>query len=225
MVLIIDTETSGLQGYPMDRVLEVGIAEFDELSGRISPIYSELIRYDDITEFDSKYLNPDGSKGLWVYRNTDMTVEDTLNAEKDLEAVAEEVRSIVRGKAVTAYNTGFDFGRFLYHEPWGLRWITASAYDIIDLATEKAMRMARYGLIADKGLQERLMAQQLADPGRWVRCQDAYDALCPEDPMGLRSGQKHRALDDALMEGWILKAVFSDMAESPVLPEIATEAR
>lgn len=31
MVLIIDTETTGLEGYPRDRVLEIGIAEYDEL--------------------------------------------------------------------------------------------------------------------------------------------------------------------------------------------------
>lgn len=30
-MLIIDTETTGLEGYPRDRVLEIGIAEYDEL--------------------------------------------------------------------------------------------------------------------------------------------------------------------------------------------------
>ena len=40
-ILIIDTETTGLTGYPLDRVLEIGIAELKD--GRVSPVYSEII--------------------------------------------------------------------------------------------------------------------------------------------------------------------------------------
>lgn len=43
MVLIIDTETSGLEGYPRDRVLEIGIAELKD--DTVSQVYSEVIRY------------------------------------------------------------------------------------------------------------------------------------------------------------------------------------
>ena len=39
MVLIIDAETTDLRGIPEDRVLEIGIAEYDEVSGDISPVY------------------------------------------------------------------------------------------------------------------------------------------------------------------------------------------
>ena len=45
MVLIIDTETTGLSGYPKDRVLEIGIAELD--GGSVRPVYSEIIHYSD----------------------------------------------------------------------------------------------------------------------------------------------------------------------------------
>lgn len=117
MVLIIDTETTGLRGIPEDRVLEIGIAEYDEFSGDISPVYSEMIRYDDIVDFDSKYVNIDGSRGIWIYRNSDMRMEDTLNAANDLDTVVREVQEIVSGKEVTSYNVGFDFGKFLYQEP------------------------------------------------------------------------------------------------------------
>ncbi len=89
---------TGLRGYPVDRVLEIGIAEYDEVSGKISPVYSEMIRYDDIVDFDSKYVNIDGSRGIWIYRNSDMRMEDTLNAAKDLDTVVREVREIVSGK-------------------------------------------------------------------------------------------------------------------------------
>lgn len=213
MVLIIDTETTGLEGYPRDRVLEIGVAEYDELSREVTPVYSEMIRYDDIREFDSEYVNRDGSRGIWIYRNSDMTIEDTINAEKDLDTVVQEVRGIVHGKAITAYNAGFDFGRFLYHEPWSIRMITARRYDIMDLATKEVMRRARSDSIEDKELQRRLISEDGWFLGKWIRSEDAYRVLCPDDPMGLGMRQTHRALDDAVMEGWILKAIFQTHPE------------
>ena len=97
-MLIIDTETTGLEGYPKDRVLEIGIAELTD-SGEIRGVYSSVIRYDDIEEYDRNYVNRDGSKGIWVYRNSNLKIEDTLNAEKDLETVVKEVRAFVQSFA------------------------------------------------------------------------------------------------------------------------------
>jgi len=210
MVLIIDTETTGLRGIPEDRVLEIGIAEYDEVSGDISPVYSEMIRYDDIVDFDSKYVNIDGSRGIWIYRNSDMRMEDTLNAAKDLDTVVREVREIVSGKEVTSYNVKFDFGKFLYQEPWNIRNIVTRKIDIMKLATTKVYELADSDSIEDKGLQERLLREREDSyyPEKWVRSIDAYRVLCPEDPMGLE-GMRHRAIDDAVMEGWILKALQS----------------
>ncbi len=210
MVLIIDTETTGLRGIPEDRVLEIGIAEYDGDSGNISPVYSEMIRYDDIVEFDSKYVNPDGSRRIWIYRNSDMRLEDTLNAAKDLDTVVGEVREIVSGKEVTSYNVKFDFGKFLYQEPWNIRNIVTRKIDIMKLATTKVYELADSDSIEDKGLQERLLREREDSPypEKWVRSIDAYRVLCPEDPMGLK-GMRHRAIDDAVMEGWILKALQS----------------
>ena len=60
--------------------------------------------------------------------------------------------------------------------------------------------------IEDKGLRERLLREREESyyPEKWVRSIDVYRTLCPGDPMGLE-GVRHRALDDAVMEGWILK--------------------
>ena len=206
MVLIIDTETTGLEGYPKDRVLEIGIAELEE--GSVKPMYSEIIRYSDIVEFDRKYVNLDGSEGIWIYRNSDLRIEDTLNAAKDVETVAAEIREIVSGREVTSYNVPFDFGKFLYHEPWNLKELCSVPYDIMELATKKVYSLAEADMIPDKALQERLLREREESyyPEKWVRSIDAYRALCPENPMGLE-GMRHRAIDDAVMEGWILKAL------------------
>ena len=206
MVLIIDTETTGLSGYPKDRVLEIGIAELD--GGSVRPVYSEIIHYSDIAEFDRKYVNPNGSEGIWIYRNSDLRMEDTLNASKDVETVAAEVRGIVTGREVTSYNVGFDFGKFLYHEPWNLKELCSVPYDIMELATKRVYSLAEDDLIQDKMLQDRLLREREESyyPEKWVRSIDAYRALCPEDPMGLE-GMRHRAVNDAVMEGWILRAL------------------
>ena len=209
MVLIIDTETTGLSGYPKDRVLEIGIAELEE--GSVKPVYSEIIRYSDIVEFDRKYVNPNGSEGIWIYRNSDLRMEDTLDASKDVESVAAEVREIVSGREVTSYNVGFDFGKFLYHEPWNLKDVCSVPFDIMNLATERVYSLAEDNLIQDKMLQDRLLREREESyyPNKWIRSIGAYRALCPEDPMGLE-GMRHRAIDDAVMEGWILRALMDD---------------
>ena len=209
MVLIIDTETTGLEGYPKDRVLEIGIAELEE--GSVKPMYSEIIRYSDIVEFDRKYVNLDGSEGIWIYRNSDLRIEDTLNAAKDVESVAAEVREIVSGREVTSYNVPFDFGKFLYHEPWNLKELCSVPYDIMELATKRVYSLAEEDMIPDRALQERLLREREESyyPEKWVRSIDAYRALCPEDPMGLE-GMRHRAIDDAVMEGFVLKTLDYD---------------
>lgn len=206
MVLIIDTETTGLSGYPKDRVLEIGIAELD--GGSVRPVYSEIIHYSDIAEFDRKYVNPNGSEGIWIYRNSDLRMENTLNAAKDVERVAAEVRELVSGREVTSYNVGFDFGKFLFHEPWNLKELCSVPYDIMELATKMVYSLAEDDMIPDKVLQERLLREKEESyhPNKWIRSIDAYRALCPGDPMGLE-GMRHRAVDDAVMEGWILKAL------------------
>ena len=174
--------------------------------GSVRPVYSEIIRYSDIVDFDKKYVNLDCSEGIWIYRNSDLRIEDTLDASKDVESVAAEVREIVSGREVTSYNVGFDFGKFLYHEPWNLKELCSVPYDIMELATKMVYSLAEDDMIPDKVLQERLLREREESyyPNKWIRSIDAYRALCPEDPMGLE-GMRHRAIDDAVMEGWVLK--------------------
>ena len=150
------------------------------------PVYSEIIRYPDIAEFDRKYVNLDGSEWIWIYRNSDLRMEDTLNTAKDAEAVATAVRGFVSGMEVTSYNVPFDFGKFLYHEPWNLKELCSVPYDIMELATKRVYSLAEDDLIQDKMLQDRLLREREESyyPEKWVRSIDAYRALCPEDWRG-----------------------------------------
>lgn len=213
-ILIIDTETTGLEGYPKDRVLEIGIAELRD--DTVTQVYSETIRYPDISEFDKKYRNPNGTEGIWIYRNSDLRMEDTLNAPKDLETVVGEVKEIVSRREITSYNVPYDFGKFLDYGPWNLKDVCSIPFDIMDLATEKVYSLADDDLIEDKVLQRKLIQEREESyyPDKWVRSIDAYRVLCPDDPMGLER-MRHRAADDAVMEEWILDAL-SESHQMPV---------
>ena len=120
----------------------------------------------------------------------------------------QSVREIVKGKEVISYNTDFDFDKFLFKEPWCLQDIVTVDFDIMKLATDRVYGLADSDRISNKLLQARLIREreQSPYPNKWVRSQDAYSVLCPDDPMGL-GAQTHRALDDAIMEAWVLKAL------------------
>ena len=81
----------------------------------------------------------------------------------------------------------------------------------MDLATERVYSLAEDDLIQDKMLHDRLLREREESyyPNKWIRSIDAYRALCPEDPMGLE-GMRHRAIDDAVMEGWILRTLLKN---------------
>ena len=87
-------------------------------------------------------------------------------------------------------------------------YIVTRKIDIMKLATTKVYELADSDSIEDKELQERLLREREDScyPEKWVRSIDAYRVLCPEDPMRLE-GMRHRAIDDAVMKGWILKAL------------------
>ena len=96
----------------------------------------------------------------------------------------------------------------MINEPWNLRGIVERKIDIMKNATSKVYELCESDFLDDKGLQERMLREREEShyPEKWVRSIDAYRALCPEDPMGLE-GMRHRAIDDAVMEGWVLSAL------------------
>lgn len=210
MVLVIDIETTGLKGYPKDRVLEIGFCEYCPITGEITPVYNSLIRYDDIVEFDAEYINDDGSRRCWIYRNSDMALEDTLHAEKSLDEVVSEVRELVKGKLVTSYNTDYDFGKFLFHEPWNLQDCCIVPYDIMDLATNVVKQMYEQGEVPEGDLLDYCRSKKWDSDEKFIRSVRAiisYRLLCPDDPASRNGVQSHRAMDDAIQEAWILKRV------------------
>lgn len=205
-MLIIDTETTGLIGYRSDRVLEIGIVSFDEITRDVKPLYSSMVRYPDMDAYIKDYERRNGP--IWAFQNTSLDPGDIKENGKDIDEVVLDFIRIVHGKAVTSYNVPFDFGKFLDYEPWNAKKWCVQWHDIMDLATKRVKDLARADALRNKELQSRLIDEWYEFPGKWVRSIDAYNALCPNDPAGSKRRQTHRALDDAIQEAYVLKAIW-----------------
>lgn len=174
-IYVLDIETTGLDGLEYgDKVLEVGVASLDMDKGLVVAEYRTLVAC-GLTERD---------RGAWVFSNSSLDPEDfDCGILPSPEEVGDQLRRIARdpASAWTAYNSAFDFGRFLRREPY--RFSPRAAPCIMEMYMEA------------EGLD------------RWAGAWTAYRDLCPEDPAGIGGAERHRALDDARMEAHLLKAM------------------
>jgi len=112
-IYVVDIETTGLTGLPKNLVVEIAIMRANVLKQKITQVYHSIIHYDTST-WDDNLLNS------WIFRKGTLSVDEIQNAEKDLTTVTEEVRQILAGKFIAAYNNAFDFDKFLRHNPWNI---------------------------------------------------------------------------------------------------------
>lgn len=177
-IFVLDTETTGLGGAAEgDVVVEIGIARVDLDSGEVVPEFGRVVHQE---------LSP-AQRGAWVFSHTDLTVEDVESSPWTVDRVRDLLRDY-EGATFTAYNIGFDFGRFLWHAPWDYR--PALAPCIME-------EVAHY-----------------FNNGWWMRAQSAYDLLCPDNPAGVPDGlEEHRAVSDAVLEGHILLGLMERRPE------------
>lgn len=126
-------------------------------------------------------------KNAWVFQNTDLTPEEVENSPYSVFACMCPLALYGRGDfPFTAYNRAFDFDLFLSKAPYSF----------------EPRKMAPCIMETCAGLY---------NGGRWFRAQEAYDMLCPDNPAGVPDGkEEHRALSDAVLEGYILLAVCED---------------
>lgn len=101
-IAVLDIETTGFlaQG---GKIVEIGIAELNLVTGETLPLYDSLIKEDGLDE-----SHTEGKYG-WIFKNSDLKFEELLDAPS-LESQREEVQSILDKYQVTAYNKAFDFG-------------------------------------------------------------------------------------------------------------------
>ncbi len=110
-IFIIDTETSGLNGYPVDIIFEIGICELKIDTGEIIPIYDQIIGYEESQLSDNQ-------KNAWIFENSTLSLDQIINSNKKPEKVAIEVRQLVDQKYVAFYNLDYDHEKFMKYEPY-----------------------------------------------------------------------------------------------------------
>lgn len=124
--------------------------------------------------------------GSWVFKNTTLTPREVMTSPYSICDVSRVLRSRFSGSIpVTAFNRVFDIDKFLSKPPF--LWRPHFAPCVQEEATYVMHRV-----------------------GDWVSAQKAYDVLCPDNPANLPDGrEEHRALSDAVMEGYILLASYA----------------
>lgn len=112
-ILVIDMETTGLDGYPQDLVLEISICSVNTDFKEVTVLYDSILGYNTK---DWNYVLKDS----WIFSNSTLTLE-MIDKAKDHKIIISEVQNIVRDQLVTSFNTDYDFGKFLRLSPWYLR--------------------------------------------------------------------------------------------------------
>lgn len=183
-IYVLDTETTGLKGAPRDLVVDVGICRVSLRKGTVEDAYSSVLGY-DVDMWDD-YL-----RNAWIFQNTDMTLEMVADAPPAI-SVIDDVRRILRRKAVTAYNVRYDMDKFLYQEPWNMKGEFTLCSDIMIAATPVCKVPGMYN----------------GQGYRYPKLDVAYSRIVEGDPAGINGKQDHRALSDARMASHLMIAMF-----------------
>jgi len=185
-IYVLDTETTGLFGAPKDVVVDIGITRVSIMKGTVEDVYSSVLGY-DVDEWD------DYRRNAWIFNNTDMTL-DMVSEAPSATKVIEDVRRILKGKHVTAYNVGYDMDKFLYQEPWSLKGMFYLCTDIMKAATEVC----------------KLPSEYYGRQYRYPKLDYAYSHIVEGDPAGIDGVQDHRALSDARMASYLMIKMYRD---------------
>jgi len=108
-VYVVEIATSGPQGYPMDRVVEISATRVLADGSDFDTVYDSFVFADplDIGKDSLDYL--DENYGI---------DPGTLYSAPDLGTVRREVLDKLKDKVCTSFNVGYTFGSYLCVEPW-----------------------------------------------------------------------------------------------------------
>ena len=177
-VLILDIETTGLNGYEKgDKVLSVGIARLDPKAMKVHPVFYTAI-YQDLDEKDYD---------CWLFRNGHMDPEEVTSSPFGEVCAGEIIADIIEGETVTSYNTAFDLDAFL--DPWMDETILESKFYFRAPCIMKACTQV-----------PEIPRTMHEDGSCWPSLLSSYAKL--RDPKEIE--QTHNALDDAMMAGEVL---------------------
>jgi len=181
-IYVIDTETTGLDGYPDDHIIEIAICKVNIEKKTVDKIFDSIVGHDiECWSYPQKQA--------WIFGNSDLTLEMVSKA-KPLKEIVKKVRKIIRNKYVTSFNVEFDFTRYLCSEPWNLEDVIKDILNCLMMSATPVCGIEGY-----------------YDEYKWPRLEEAYDMLCEGNPANIKD-QTHRAMDDTLMASHVLLSLI-----------------
>ncbi|MCQ2084574.1 MAG: hypothetical protein MJZ21_00320 [archaeon] len=219
-ILVLDTETTGLNGakYERDPFMDpffkrssldaYGDSKYDQLDWSK---YGDLVVdigicevslkdrtvrdvYSAIVGYDTSTWT-DEMRTSWIFENTDLTVEQVHNGVP-FSQVKREVTEIVKGRWLTTYNVQYDLDKFLYRFPWNLKGIFMECRDIMFSAKDICKLKSQYYGRSDY---------------RYPKLDYAYEHILEgADPAGINGVQDHRALSDARVASHLMIKMNDD---------------
>ena len=144
----------------------------------------------EITPYYVGILNdPDCDGTEWVFQNTDLELKDVREGEM-AKSVDRYLASLLEGRTVTSYNQAFDRTMIWRDLP----------------LTSNVVRWSQCLMLACAEIPD--IPRNHAGTGHYPSAEASYNYLCPDDPRNLKGKEKHRALEDAMMEAHILLALI-----------------
>lgn len=190
-IYVVDTETTGLEGHPVDVILEIAICKVNTETKTVEKVYDLIVGH-DITDWEYH------RRHAWIFGNSNLKLSMIPSGKSEKEVI-KEVREILKDKYVTSYNTSYDFAHFLSLEPWSLDNVVKDIISCIMISSTPVCGIEGY-----------------YDEYKWPRLEEAYDMLVEGNPAKIE-GQDHRALSDTLMASHVLLSLFESNNYS--LPE------
>lgn len=173
-ILVVDIETTGFME-DNGSIVEIGAVELDLDTGKIKEVFNSLCREKILT---AKH------RDAWIFKNSDLTVEEVRNAPP-FEEVAARFQELVDRypKGITAFNRLFDF-TFLISR--GIR-LPRHLPCPMHVATDICKLPGKFG------------------DYKWPKVEEAFAHLYPDIPYK----EKHRGADDAKHEAMIVYKLYT----------------
>ena len=113
-IYVVETITSGAEGYPYDEILSMGVCEVDLEGGEYDLVYDKVIGV------EPKHLGKDKLD----YAESKGFETPLLYGGIPLGDAVREFRELVRGGEATSYDIRQEFSKYLTNQPWDVNFIT-----------------------------------------------------------------------------------------------------
>ncbi|NLL95083.1 MAG: hypothetical protein GX224_04955 [Thermoplasmatales archaeon] len=110
-VYVVQVFTNGESGFPIDSVVEIGVASADLGSGIVLSEMHTKVRSDVWDWSDNQ---------IAYYRGVHGGDIDSLQAQPHPDEVRERLIGLIGGGEVTSYDVSNAIGKFLIYEPWDI---------------------------------------------------------------------------------------------------------